>query len=104
MPSLVSTFGVVAGLALLALFTLFFGSRLPVPFRDLDGGGSIGFAFLVYFVALVTLVVGAIARSDLRKLLRSRFKHVLLASMLIVVGYVGFVSIVLYSLSQATDL
>ena len=104
MPTLVSTFGVVAGLSVLSLFILIFGSRLPGPLRALDGGGTIGFALLVYFVALITLVVGAVGWSQVREILRSRFKHFLLISMLIVFSYVGFVSFALFSLSQATDL
>ena len=76
MPILVSTFCVVAGLALLAPLALIFGARLPALFRDDNDTGMIGFALLVYFVSLVTLVAGAIGWTKIRDLLRSRFKHV----------------------------
>ena len=104
MPTLVSAFGLVAALSALSVLFLLFGSKLPGPLRDIEGGNSIGFAFLVYFIALVTLLVGAVAWSKVREVLSSRYKYLFSASALVVIAFVAFVSFALYSLSQSTDL
>jgi hypothetical protein len=104
MFALVSTFGVVAGLSALSLFCLLVAWRLPPPFRSLGGGDMLGFVFLVYVAALISLLVGAVRWSQVREALRSRFKYLFVASALVILGYAGFVSYEMYSFSQSSDL
>ena len=104
MFALVSTFGVVAGLSALSLFCLLVAWRLPQPFRSLGGGGILGFVFLVYLAALISLLVGAVRWPQAREALRSRFKYLFVVSALVILGYAGYVSYAMYSISQSTDL
>jgi hypothetical protein len=104
MFSLVSTFGVVGGLSALSLFFLLVSWRLPPPFRALGEAGILGFVLLVYLAAVISLVVGAIRLSQFKEALRSRFKYLFATSALVLLGFVGYVSHAIYSLSQSTDL
>ena len=103
MPALVGTLSFVAGLAALALALLFLGPILPAPYRDTDGGDTLGFAFMVYLLALVALPFGAIGWPQVREAFRSRYTVLAGVSLATVTGYVLFVSYVLFSLTQATD-
>jgi len=105
MPTLVGTLSLIAGLALLATAWLFFGAKLPEPYRDIDGGNAIGFAFLIYFVSLVSLGLCAVGWDQVREVFRSRYKVLFGVSAAIVVAYFLFVSFAVYGLlSHATDL
>ncbi len=64
----------------------------------------LGFVFLVYLAALISMLVGAARWRQFREALRSRFKYLFVASVLVVIGYAGYVSYAMYSLSQSTDL
>ena len=104
MFALVSAFGVVAGLSALSLFCLLVAWRLPPPFRSLSGGGVLGFVFLVYLAALISLLVGVARWTQFREALHSRFKYLFVASVLVILGFAGYVTYAVYSLSQSTDL
>jgi hypothetical protein len=104
MRTLVSTFSILAILSVFSLLLLFFGTRLPAPLRDIDGGDTTGFAFFVYFTSIFSLLAGAVAWKQVREAFHSRYKYLLSASALVVIAFVGFVSFVLYGLSQSTDL
>lgn len=101
MPTIVSTFSVVAALSVVSVLFLFLGSRLPEPFRDRDGGDALGFALLVYFVALVCLATGVLGWSQVLDAVRSRYKYLFSVSALIVIAFAGFASFALYTLLQA---
>jgi uncharacterized membrane protein YidH (DUF202 family) len=104
MPKLVGTFGLNAGLALLATAWLLLGAKLPEPYRDMDGGNAIIFALLIYFITLLSLVLGTINRARVREAFRSRYRVLFGVSASVVVAYFLFVSFTLYGLSQAKDL
>ena len=104
MFALVSTFGIVAGLSALSLFFLLVAWRLPPPFRSLGEAGTLVLVLQVYLAALVSLVVGAIRRPQLKEVLRSRFKYLFVASALVILGFVGYVSYAMYSFSQTAHL
>jgi len=104
MFALVNTFGIVAGLSALSLFFLLVAWRLPPPFRSLGEAGTLGFILLVYLAALICLVVGAIRWPQLKEALRSPFKYLFVASALVLLSFVGYVSYAMYSFSQSTDL
>src|SRR5687767_10694144 len=103
MFALVSTFGIVAGLSALSLFFLLVAWRLPPPLRSLGEAGTLGFVLLVYLAALTSLLVSAIRWRQLKEALRSQFKYLFVASALVILGFVGYLSYAMYSLSQAAD-
>lgn len=104
MPALVRVFSLVAALSLFAFIWLVAGSRLPTPLRDFAVGNTIGFALVIYAATFVSLVFGAANYARVRELFRSRFKILLAMSLGTVLAYFLFVSLLLFGLSQATDL
>jgi hypothetical protein len=92
MPNLVGTFGVLAGLALLATILVVAGVTLPAPYSALANGGTVGFALFVYFSALVSLAASATSATQMRELFRSKHKAVFVGSVTVVILYCALVS------------
>ena len=101
MLNLVGLFCFLAGLALLSVFLIFFGSDLPPPFSRYIGTGPIWFAFLVYFISLISLIVAMVGMTEVREALRSRFKALFIFAVSIVIVFCVFVSYLWYAYSNA---
>jgi hypothetical protein len=100
MPALIRVYSLVAALSVFAFVWLVAGSRLPRPYRDVDGS-AIGFAFVIYAAACVSVVFCAANYARVREMLRSRFKILFAMSLGAVITYFLFVSLALFSLWQA---
>jgi len=98
MRTLVGTFGVIAGLALLATFMLFSWSMVPSPFRAIVSANSFGFAFFVFFAALVSLALWAATAPLTRDVLRLKHKVVFVASVAVVIAYCILMLVLIYEL------
>ncbi len=101
MRTLVGTFGVIAALALLATFMLFSWSLVPAPFRAFDGANSFGYAFFVFFMALVSLALWAAAAPLTRDVLRSKHKFLFVASAAIVITYCILIVVLIYEFNHS---
>ena len=101
MLNLVGLFCFLAGLALLTVFLIFFGADLPPPLRGYIGDAPFGFAFLLYFVSLVSLIVAMVGMTQVREALRSHFKALFIFALSVVFLYCIFMSYFWYTLSHS---
>src|SRR5262245_4377461 len=98
MRNLVGTFGVMAGLSLLAISLFVVAVTVPYPSGGNMLDAAIGLSLFVYFLALIVLAQGAVSVPQAREAIRPRFKVLFLASVVTVVAYCAYVSYLVYAL------
>ena len=69
--------------------------------RGFIGDGPFGFAFLLYFVSLVSLIVAMVGMTQVREALRSHFKALFIFALSVVILYCIFMSYFWYTLSHS---